>query len=161
MTVSVILLRCASSFQKLYSMVYPRSVTELSYRFSPSAEGATIFLAFEVNKPGSDEVSVLVEQVRVAAGAVGRCNLPLLLLQLQMAGMVAMDLTTDELVSENFDFSPHARNQFFPPCAGEGPCTVTHSLWTACLSRDGRTQVHERWTRQSGSERKGVQVRVP
>ena len=75
-------------------MVYPRAVTELSYRFSPSAEGATIFLAFEVNKPGSDEVSVLVEQVRVAAGAVGRCNLPLLLLQLQMAGMVAMDLTT-------------------------------------------------------------------
>jgi hypothetical protein len=46
-------------------MVYPRSVTELSYRHSPSAQGATIFLAFELNKPGSDEVDVLVDQVQM------------------------------------------------------------------------------------------------
>jgi hypothetical protein len=44
-------------------MIYPRSVTELSYRWSPSAQGAAIFLAFELNKPGSDEVDLLVDQV--------------------------------------------------------------------------------------------------
>lgn len=65
------------SFKRLYSMIYPRSVTEFSYRYS-DAQQATVFLCFQMAQPGTAEAEVLVEQ-------------------LQMAGYDGMDLTNDEM----------------------------------------------------------------
>jgi threonine dehydratase len=52
------------SFKRLYSMIYPRSVTEFSYRYS-DAQQATVFLCFQMAQPGTAEAEVLVEQLQM------------------------------------------------------------------------------------------------
>jgi threonine dehydratase len=49
------------SFIELYSMIYPRSVTEVSYRFCGNAE-AHIYIGFEV-KQGMEERNQVVQQI--------------------------------------------------------------------------------------------------
>jgi len=76
---SVIIPERPGSFQALYSVIYPRNVTEFSYRYS-SSENARIFIAFEVKS--RDQVKETIEK-------------------LQEKGMEALDLTHNEMAKSH------------------------------------------------------------